>query len=154
MNSAEGDSTSGGQTIDRADTPVLAARERAWAAGGFVLVGLGILLLAIGLIGLATAGGGAALIILAIPPAGAGALALRRLAAVRTTAVSVALAYGAFALYVATAPLRGLTTPDGSNPAGPDFALLVIGAVFGLAAVLLIVGKPAGQLPGRGPSRA
>ena len=115
---------------------------------------LGILLLAIGLIGLATAGGGAALIILAIPPAGAGALALRRLAAVRTTAVSVALAYGAFALYVATAPLRGLTTPDGSNPAGPDFALLVIGAVFGLAAVLLIVGKPAGQLPGRGPSRA
>ena len=117
-------------------------RQRAWTAGGALLLGLGGLLLTIGLIGLATLGGGAAILALAIPPAGVGYLVLRRIAAARTTAVSVALAYAAFALYVATAPLRGLTPSDGSGAPGPDLALLVLGTAFGAAALLLIIGKP------------
>ena len=117
-------------------------RRRAWGVAGMLMLGLGGLLFAVGLIGLATAGGGGAFIALAIPPAGGGYLVLRRMAAVRVSALSVSLAYGAFALYVATAPLRGLTAADGSGSAGPDLALMLIGAAFGAAAVLLIIGEP------------
>ncbi len=117
-------------------------RQRAWTAGGALLLGLGGLLLAVGLVGLATLGGGVAILLLAIPPAGVGYLVIRRVAAARTTAVSVGLAYAAFAVYVATAPLRGLTPPDGTSAAAPDLALLVLGTAFGAAAVLLIAGKP------------
>ena len=55
--------------------------------------------------------------------------------------MSVALAYAAFALYVATAPLRGVTPADGAPAPGPDLVLILIGAAFGAAAVLLIVGE-------------
>ena len=117
-------------------------RRRAWGLAGILLVGLGVLLLVTGLIGLITAGGGVAFLVLALPPAGVGLLVRRRLAAVRVSALSVSLAYGAFALYVATTPLRGLTPADGSGSPGPDLALILIGAAFGLAAVLLLVGEP------------
>jgi hypothetical protein len=118
------------------------ARRRAWGVAGILMLGLGGLLFAVGLIGLATAGGGAAFIALAIPPAAVGYLVLRRMAAVRVSALSVSLAYGAFALYVATGPFRGLTPADGSGSAGPDLALMLIGAAFGAAAVLLIISEP------------
>ena len=130
------------RSVEARAPALVTPRQRAWTAGGALLLGLGGLLLAVGLIGLATLGGGAAILALAIPPAGVGYLVLRRIAAARTTAVSVALAYAAFALYVATAPLRGLTPPDGSGAPGPDLALLVLGTAFGAAALLLIIGKP------------
>lgn len=118
-------------------------RQRAWMAGGILLLALGGLLVAAGLVGFVTGGGGAAFVVLALPPAGAGALAYRRVASVRVSAVSVALAYAAFALYVATGPLRGVTPADGAPAPGPDLVLGLVGAAFGLAAVLLLVGEPA-----------
>ena len=116
-------------------------RQRAWSAAGILLLALGLLLLATGLIGLAALDGGAAFLALAIPPVGCGILVLRRTGSARTSALSVALAYGAFALYVATAPLRGLTPPDGTPSPGPDLVLSLVGAAFAAAAALLLVGE-------------
>jgi hypothetical protein len=116
-------------------------RQRAWGAAGILLLALGALLLATGLIGLVSGGGGVAFMVLGLPPTGAGLLVYRRVASVRVSAVSVALAYAAFALYVATAPLRGLTTAEGAPSPGPDLVLLLVGAGFGVAAALLLVGE-------------
>ncbi|MGH2464140.1 MAG: hypothetical protein ACRDGI_01650 [Candidatus Limnocylindrales bacterium] len=116
-------------------------RERAWTAAGILLLALGAVLLATGLVGLVTGGGGAAFLVLGLPPAGTGFLVHRRVSSVRVSAVSVALAYAAFALYVAAAPLRGVTPADGAPAPGPDLVLILVGAAFGAAAVLLIVGE-------------
>jgi hypothetical protein len=62
---------------------------------------------------------------------------------VRVSALSIALAYAAFALYVATAPLRGLTPADGAPAPGPDLVLILVGAAFGAGAALLLVGEAA-----------
>jgi hypothetical protein len=120
----------------------VSVRQRAWTAAGILLIALGGLLLATGLIGLVADGGGAAFVFLALPPASTGFLVHRRLAAVRVSAVSVALAYAAFALYVATTPLRGLAPADGAPSAGPDLLLIVVGAAFSASAVLLFIGEP------------
>jgi len=117
-------------------------RRRAWGAAGILLLALGAVLLATGLIGLISGGAGLAFLVLALPPAGAGLLVHRRIAAVRVSALSVALAYAAFALYVATAPLRGLTPADGAPAPGPDLVLILVGAAFAAAAALLLVGEP------------
>src|SRR5579862_422402 len=114
-------------------------RQQAWFVAGILLVVLGALPLAAGLVGLAT-GGEVAFLVLALPPAAAGVLVLRRVSAVRTTAVSVALAYAAFALYVATTALRGPAPEDGSAAPGPDLVLLLVGVAFGAAAVLTLLG--------------
>jgi hypothetical protein len=115
-------------------------RQRAWGAAGILLLALGALLVATGLIGLVS-GGGMAFLVLALPPAGAGLLVYRRVASVRISALSIALAYAAFALYVAAAPLRGVTPADGAPAPGPDLVLILVGAAFGAAAVLLLVGE-------------
>jgi hypothetical protein len=116
-------------------------RQRAWEAAGILLLALAALLVVTGIIGLVTGGGGLAFLVLALPPGGAGFLVRRRVAAVRVSALSVALAYAAFALYVATAPLRGVTQADGAPSPGPDLVLILVGAAFGAAAVLLLVGE-------------
>jgi len=116
-------------------------RRRAWGVAGIMLLALGVLLLATGLIGLGSGGGGMAFLILALPPLGAGFLVYRRVASVRVTALSVALAYAAFALYVAAAPLRGVTPADGAPAPGPDLVLILVGVAFGGAALLLLVGE-------------
>jgi hypothetical protein len=118
-------------------------RQRAWTSAGILLLALSALLLATGLIGLVSGGGGMAFLVLGLPPAGAGFLVYRRVASVRVSALSVALAYAAFALYVAAAPLRGVTPADGAPAPGPDLVLIVVGAAFGAAALLLLVGEPA-----------
>ena len=118
------------------------SRRRAWTASGIVLLALAGLLVATGVLGLVSGGGGLAILILAIPPAGVGLLVQRGVAPVRVSAMSVALAYAAFAVYVATAPLRGLTPADGAPSPGPDVVLLLVGAAFGVAAALLLVGDP------------
>ena len=93
--------------------------QRAWLArGGALLLGLAGLLLAAGLVGLVSRGGGMAFLILGLPPAGAGFLVIAGWPPCGSALVSVALAYAAFALYVATAPLRGLTPADGAPFAG------------------------------------
>jgi hypothetical protein len=120
---------------------IVSVRQRAWGAAGILLLALGVLLLATGLIGLVSGGGGMAFLVLGLAPAGAGFLVHRRVASVRVSALSVALAYAAFALYVATAPLRGLTPADGAPAPGPDLVLILVGAAFGAAAVLLLVGE-------------
>jgi hypothetical protein len=121
----------------------VSVRQRAWSAAGFLLLAMGALLAATGLVGLVSGGGGMAFLVLAVPPAGAGFLVYRRVASVRVSALSIALAYAAFALYVATAPLRGLTPADGAPAPGPDLVLILVGAAFGAAAGLLLVGEPA-----------
>jgi hypothetical protein len=122
-------------------TAPASVRRRAWRAAGILLLGLAALLLATGVVGLVSGGGGMAFLILGLPPAGTGFLVYRRVASVRVTALSVALAYAAFALYVAAAPLRGVTAADGAPPPGPDLVLLLVGAAFGVAALLLLVGE-------------
>jgi hypothetical protein len=81
---------------------------------------LGILLLAIGAAGLAAAGGGLALVALAVLPIATGGLVLRRMAGARIVGLSVALAYAAVVASVAIAPWRGLTPPPGVAPAAID----------------------------------
>jgi hypothetical protein len=135
----------GGSAVEAQESPESrreSSRRRAWAAGGFVLLALSGLLVATGVVGLVTGGAEVAFLALSLPPAGTGLLVRRRVASVRVSAVSVALAYGAFALYVATSPLRGLTPAEGAPSPGPDLALIVVGAAFGLAAALVLVGSP------------
>jgi hypothetical protein len=121
----------------------VSVRQRAWSAAGILLLVLGALLAATGLIGLVSGGGGMAFLVLAVPPAGAGFFVYRRVTSVRVSALSIALAYAAFALYVAAAPLRGVTPADGAPAPGPDLVLILVGAAFGAAAALLLVGEPA-----------
>jgi hypothetical protein len=132
----------GSSAVEPRESGRESSRRLAWAAGGLVLLALGGLLLAIGLVGLATGGAEVAFLALALPPAGTGLLVRRRVASGRVSAVSVALAYAAFALYVATSPLRGLTPAEGAPAPGPDLALVLVGAAFGLGAALLLVGDP------------
>jgi hypothetical protein len=117
-------------------------RGRLWQAAGILLIGLGILLVAVGLGGLVTSGGGLAYVALAVPPGGLGILVMRRVARARIGAVSVSLAYAAFAASVAVAPYQGLTEPDASNLPGPDAGLVLVGAAFAAAALLLLIGSP------------
>ena len=119
-----------------------AARPRAWQAAGIVLFAVGIGLLAIALIGLVSAGGGLALVVLAILPCMAGGLVLRRTPGARVVGLSVSLAYAAFLASVATAPWRGLTPAPGTQPASIDPGSVLLGLAFVAAAVLLIVGTP------------
>lgn len=118
------------------------ARRRAWQAAGVVLLALGIGLFVIALIGLVSAGGGLALVALAILPIAAGVLAVRRTAGARVVGLSVSLAYAALLASVATGPWRGLTPAPGTEPAPIDPGSALVGLAFLAAAVLLAVGTP------------
>lgn len=115
-------------------------RGAAWYLGGFLMLALGVVLIA---------GGGVITILLAIPPLAAGLWVILGRRWARAFGLAVAFGYAAAVGFVATTPWRGLTPPLGQNvePLEPTMVALTI--AFFAAGLLVAFGKRA--IPGDQP---
>ena len=107
-------------------------RGAAWYLGGFLMLALGVVLIA---------SGGVGILLLAIPPLAVGVWVILGRRWARAIGMTVAFGYAAMVGYVATTPLRGLTPPAGQEREPLEPTLVGLTIAFLVAGLLIALGK-------------